>query len=86
MPYGRSLSLSLSVCVCVLAHAWGAWWWLCMPCRTYVVMVALFFVVNVVNNQALNFNIAMPLHMIFRAVSITHLQILCLVNHLLYKT
>ena len=55
------------VCVC----AWQLRRWACMPRRTYVVMVALFFVVNVVNNQALNFNIAMPLHMIFRAVSIT---------------
>ncbi|ELU12113.1 hypothetical protein CAPTEDRAFT_175809 [Capitella teleta] len=41
-----------------------------IPISTYVVMVALFFVVNVVNNQALNFNIAMPLHMIFRAGSL----------------
>ncbi len=37
---------------------------------TYLVMVSIFFVVQVVNNYALNFNISMPLHMIFRAVSI----------------
>jgi len=33
-------------------------------------MVAMFFTVSVVNNYALNLNIAMPLHMIFRSVSI----------------
>ena len=32
-------------------------------------MVAQFFVVNVANNYALNFNIPMPLHLIFRSVS-----------------
>ena len=32
-------------------------------------MVAMFFVVQVVNNYALNFNISIPLHTIFRAVS-----------------
>lgn len=32
-------------------------------------MVAMFFTVSVVNNYALNLNIAMPLHMIFRSVS-----------------
>ncbi len=37
-------------------------------CRTYVFMVTLFFVVQVVNNYAFNFNIPMTLHMIFRAV------------------
>lgn len=34
-------------------------------------MVAMFFTVSVINNYALNFNIAMPLHMIFRSVSIS---------------
>ena len=33
-------------------------------------MVAMFFVVSVSNNYALNFNIALPLHMIFRAGSL----------------
>ena len=37
--------------------------------RKYMVLVALYFTVSVVNNYALNFNIPMPLHMIFRAVS-----------------
>lgn len=32
-------------------------------------MVTMFFTVSVVNNYALNLNIAMPLHMIFRSVS-----------------
>lgn len=31
-------------------------------------MVTMFFTVSVINNYALNFNIAMPLHMIFRSV------------------
>lgn len=37
--------------------------------RYYFIMVAMFFTVSVVNNYALNLNIAMPLHMIFRSVS-----------------
>ena len=31
-------------------------------------MVGFYFTVSLVNNYALNFNIPMPLHMIFRAV------------------
>ncbi|KAF3819368.1 hypothetical protein GH733_013518 [Mirounga leonina] len=38
--------------------------------RYYAVMVAMFFTVSVVNNYALNLNIAMPLHMIFRSGSL----------------
>ncbi|XP_078090763.1 UDP-xylose and UDP-N-acetylglucosamine transporter [Mustelus asterias] len=38
-----------------------------IPLRSYFIMVSMFFVVNVVNNYALNFNIPMPLHMIFRS-------------------
>lgn len=30
----------------------------------------MFFAVSVINNYSLNFNIAMPLHMIFRSVSL----------------
>lgn len=30
----------------------------------------MFFAVSVINNYSLNFNIAMPLHMIFRSVSV----------------
>lgn len=43
---------------CVLSH-----------CRYYAIMVTMFFTVSVMNNYALNLNIAMPLHMIFRSVS-----------------
>ena len=35
-----------------------------------MVLVVLFFVVNVSNNLAFAFNISMPLHMIFRSVSL----------------
>lgn len=38
--------------------------------RYYVIMVTMFFAVNVVNNYALNLNISMPLHMIFRSGSL----------------
>ncbi|XP_067861279.1 UDP-xylose and UDP-N-acetylglucosamine transporter [Heptranchias perlo] len=41
-----------------------------IPLRNYFIMVTMFFVVNVVNNYALNFNIPMPLHMIFRSGSL----------------
>ncbi|XP_068459540.1 UDP-xylose and UDP-N-acetylglucosamine transporter [Clinocottus analis] len=41
-----------------------------IPIRNYVIMVTMFFTVSVINNYALNFNIAMPLHMIFRSGSL----------------
>ncbi|XP_069763910.1 UDP-xylose and UDP-N-acetylglucosamine transporter [Narcine bancroftii] len=41
-----------------------------IPLRNYLIMVSMFFVVSVVNNYALNFNIPMPLHMIFRSGSL----------------
>ncbi|XP_065912127.1 UDP-xylose and UDP-N-acetylglucosamine transporter-like [Dysidea avara] len=41
-----------------------------VPIKQYMIMVCLFFTVSVVNNYALNFNIPMPLHMIFRAGSL----------------
>ncbi|CAL1595020.1 unnamed protein product [Knipowitschia caucasica] len=41
-----------------------------IPIRNYIIMVTMFFFVSVVNNYALNFNIAMPLHMIFRSGSL----------------
>ncbi|KAM8891817.1 UDP-xylose and UDP-N-acetylglucosamine transporter [Spinachia spinachia] len=41
-----------------------------IPVRNYVIMVTMFFTVSVINNYALNFNIAMPLHMIFRSGSL----------------
>lgn len=36
---------------------------------SYLVLVAMFFVVHVCNNVAFDFNIPMPLHMIIRSVS-----------------
>lgn len=30
----------------------------------------MFFIVNVLNNYAFDFNVAMPLHMVFRAVRV----------------
>ena len=36
--------------------------------KSYMVLVFMFFVSSVLNNYAFNFNIPMPLHMIFRAV------------------
>ncbi|KAK1788878.1 hypothetical protein P4O66_015788 [Electrophorus voltai] len=41
-----------------------------IPLSNYVIMVTMFFTVSVINNFALNFNIAMPLHMIFRSGSL----------------
>ncbi|KAG8440072.1 hypothetical protein GDO86_006025 [Hymenochirus boettgeri] len=41
-----------------------------IPIRYYMTMVAMFFTVSVVNNYALNLNISMPLHMIFRSGSL----------------
>ncbi|KAI1881958.1 hypothetical protein AGOR_G00245400 [Albula goreensis] len=41
-----------------------------IPIRNYVIMVTMFFTVSVINNYALNFNISMPLHMIFRSGSL----------------
>ncbi|XP_057626075.1 nucleotide sugar transporter SLC35B4 isoform X2 [Chionomys nivalis] len=40
-----------------------------IPLRYYAIMVTMFFTVSVMNNYALNLNIAMPLHMIFRSTS-----------------
>lgn len=41
-----------------------------IPVSNYVIMVTMFFTVSVINNYTLNFNIAMPLHMIFRSGSL----------------
>lgn len=40
--------------------------------RDYLILVVMFFVASVCNNYAFDFNIPMPLHMIFRAVSFHH--------------
>ncbi|KAH8396043.1 hypothetical protein KR222_002274 [Zaprionus bogoriensis] len=41
-----------------------------IPLKDYIALVALFFGANVCNNYAFNFNIPMPLHMIFRSGSL----------------
>jgi len=41
-----------------------------VPLREYLKLVGMFFIVSVANNYALNFNISLPLHMIFRAGSL----------------
>jgi len=41
-----------------------------VPFSSWIFMVVMFFLVSVSNNYALNFNIPMPLHMIFRAGSL----------------
>ncbi|XP_074998636.1 nucleotide sugar transporter SLC35B4 isoform X2 [Calonectris borealis] len=41
-----------------------------IPIRNYLIMVAMFFTVSVVNNCALSLHISMPLHMIFRSGSL----------------
>nr|CAD7408298.1 unnamed protein product [Timema poppensis] len=38
--------------------------------RDYGILVSMFFIANLCNNYAFNFNIPMPLHMIFRAGSL----------------
>lgn len=41
-----------------------------IPITYYAKMVLMYFFVQVINNYALNFNISMPLHMIFRSGSL----------------
>ena len=41
-----------------------------VPMSAYTTLVIMYFAVSVVNNYALNFDIPMPLHMIFRAGSL----------------
>ncbi|KRY83446.1 UDP-xylose and UDP-N-acetylglucosamine transporter [Trichinella pseudospiralis] len=41
-----------------------------IPLKAYVKIVILFFLVNVINNQALSYNIPVPLHIIFRSGSL----------------
>jgi len=41
-----------------------------VPFTAWITLVIMFFLVSVSNNYALNFNIPMPLHMIFRAGSL----------------
>ncbi|EGT48036.1 hypothetical protein CAEBREN_23232 [Caenorhabditis brenneri] len=39
-----------------------------IPLKGYFKTVSVFFIVNVVNNQALNYHVPVPLHIIFRSV------------------
>ncbi|KAI2547968.1 SLC35B4 isoform 2 [Pan troglodytes] len=48
-----------------------------IPIRYYAIMVTMFFTVSVVNNYALNLNIAMPLHMIFRSIQYIQIYLHC---------
>ncbi|GFQ69782.1 UDP-xylose and UDP-N-acetylglucosamine transporter [Trichonephila clavata] len=41
-----------------------------VPIKNYILLVAMFFAVSVSNNCALNFDIPMPLHMIFKSGSL----------------
>lgn len=41
-----------------------------VPFSAWIILVVMYFLVSVSNNYALNFNIPMPLHMIFRAGSL----------------
>ncbi|KJH41135.1 UAA transporter family protein [Dictyocaulus viviparus] len=41
-----------------------------IPLRGYTQSVLMFFIVNVINNQALNFHVPVPLHIIFRSGSL----------------
>ena len=41
-----------------------------VPITEWMKMVVLFFLVNVINNASFKFNIAMPLYMVFKSVSI----------------
>lgn len=41
-----------------------------IPLRNYLTLVVLFFITSVLNNWVFNFNIPVPLHMIFRSVSL----------------
>jgi len=41
-----------------------------IPMKDWLILVCMYFAVSVTNNYALNFNIPMPLHMIFRAGSL----------------
>lgn len=50
-----------------------------IPLKGYFKTVTMFFIVNVVNNQALNFHVPVPLHIIFRSGSLLATLILSVV-------
>ena len=41
-----------------------------IPLTAYIYLVILYFLVSVINNLALSYNISLPLHMIFKGVSV----------------
>ena len=41
-----------------------------IPLWNYLIMVTIFFLISVINNAALGYNIALPFHMIFRSGSL----------------
>ncbi|KAK3859981.1 hypothetical protein Pcinc_033937 [Petrolisthes cinctipes] len=48
-----------------------------IPIKEYLVMVVLFFIINVINNLAFRFHISMPLHMIFRCGGLVANLVVC---------
>lgn len=49
-----------------------------IPFRNYLTIVATFFTCNVLNNYVFDFNISMPLHMIFRSGSLITNMVMCI--------
>lgn len=57
-----------------------------VPLKKYAIIVCVFFFVSIINNYVWNFNISMPLHMIFRAGSLIANMILgMIILHYRYK-
>lgn len=54
-----------------------------IPMKSYMVLVGLYFTVSVVNNIAFEFDIPLPLHMIFRAV---RCSVISMQNYKIYST
>lgn len=66
---GSQVTLKPGICISFYIKIFWKVSCVLSPCRYYAIMVTMFFTVSVMNNYALNLNIAMPLHMIFRSVS-----------------
>jgi len=62
--------------VCTIGFQTVMGWVVVMLSRTYATMVLLFFVVSVANNYSFNYNIPVPLHIIFRSVCVCALTAL----------
>ncbi|XP_014277215.1 UDP-xylose and UDP-N-acetylglucosamine transporter isoform X2 [Halyomorpha halys] len=50
-----------------------------IPFKSYLTIVATFFTCNVLNNYVFDFNISMPLHMIFRSGSLITNMAMCII-------